>query len=213
MRVLIVCETSGIGRKAWRSLGVDCWSCDILPSEDGSPFHIVGDALDVMASRSWDAFGMHPPCQYLNSAGIHWNNRGRGWEQTDKALQFVADMVALAGPAPYYLENSIGILSTRWRKPDQIVQPYHFGDDASKATCLWLQHWQPLKMGHRLPGRMVEWPRGSGKIVERWSNQTDSGQNKLPPSADRWKLRSRSYPGIMNAIAGQFSQQLSEATT
>lgn len=210
--MLIGCESSGVVRSAMREAGVDCWSCDLLPANDGSPFHIQDDIRLAMRARQWSAFGLHPDCTFLTVAGIHWNNRGRGWERTNAALAFVAELVALAGDRPYYLENPVSILSTRWRKPDQIIQPNQFGEDASKKTCLWLQGLEPLAINpaDRCNGRWVEWPKGSGKMVERWSNQTDSGQNRLPPSADRWKLRSLTYSGIARAMALTWSNQLSK---
>lgn len=103
------------------------------------------------------------------------------------------------------VENPIGRLSTLVRKPDQIIQPHQFGDDASKATCLWLHGLPKLRPSNPHPGRVVEWPPGSGKQVRRWGNQTDSGQNKLGPSDDRWKIRSATYPGIAEAMAQQWS--------
>jgi hypothetical protein len=154
-----------------------------------------------MCSRPWSGFGLHPDCTYLTVAGIHWNDRGRGWEKTEAALAFVRELMALAGDVPWYLENPVSIISTRVRKPDQTVQPYDFGEDASKRTCLWLSRLPKLRGTRRVPGRRVEWPRGSGRVVERWANQTDSGQNKLGPSEDRWKVRSRTYTGIATAMA------------
>lgn len=159
-----------------------------------------------MEREHWDGFGLHPPCTYVSGSGIHWNNRGRGWEKTDAALDFVSRLVRVAGPRPYYLENPVGIISSRWRKPNQTIQPYDYGDDASKRTCLWTQHLPRLTPTLRIPGRLVEWPRGSGKMVERWSNQTDSGQNRLAPSETRWKERSRTYPGIAAAMANQWGE-------
>lgn len=102
------------------------------------------------------------------------------------------------------VENPVGTLSTRWRKPTQIIQPNWFGDDASKKLCLWLDGLLPLRPTERRAGRWVEWPRGSGKMVERWSNQTDSGQNRLSPGDDRWKDRSRSFPGVCDAMTAQW---------
>lgn len=100
------------------------------------------------------------------------------------------------------VENPRGFISTAIRKPDQTIQPYQFGDDASKATCLWLENLPKLQIlpELRVSGRLVEWPRGSGKLVERWSNQTDSGQNRLTPSEDRWQARSATFPGIADAF-------------
>jgi hypothetical protein len=109
-------------------------------------------------------------------------------------------------------ENPVGVLSTRYRKPRFTVQPYQLGEDASKRTCFWIEGAAPpalkLDPAKRFAGRMVEWPRGSGKMVERWSNQTDSGQNALTPSDDRWSDRSETYPGIANMLADQFGEWL-----
>lgn len=204
-QMLIGCEHSGEVRRAMRSAGLDCWSCDLLPADDGSPHHIVGDVLAVMRSRPWAAFGLHPDCTFLTVAGIHWNDRGRGWDKTHAALAFVRELIRAAGSVLWYLENPVSIISTQVRKPSQTIQPYDFGEDASKRTCLWLNGLPCLAATRRVPGRWVEWPRGSGKMVERWANQTDSGQNRLPPSADRWKLRSRTYPGIAAAMAAQWA--------
>lgn len=204
MKVLIACESSGTVRNAFRELGHDAWSCDLLPADDGSPYHIQGCALDAIRSGDWDFIGMHPPCTYLGVSGIHWNNRGRGWDETNKALQFVRDLIEAAGEVPFYLENPVSIISSNIRRPDQIIQPYEFGEDASKKTCLWLSKLKPLTPSGRFHGRLVEYPPASGKIVERWSNQTDSGQNKLPPSKNRWKDRSKTYPGIAKAMAEQW---------
>lgn len=208
MSFLICCEHSGQVREAMRSRGVDAWSCDLLPADDDSPHHIQGDCLKAMRERDWGGFGMHPPCTFLNVAGMHWNNRGRGWHRTEQALAFVLELMTLAVRKPWYLENPVSIISTHVRKPDQIVQPYEFGEDASKKTCLWLNFLPPLILdpGKRFPGRMVEWPKGSGKQVERWGNQTDSGQNRLAPSDDRWKKRSKTYAGIAVAMAEQWAK-------
>lgn len=203
MKILIACESSGTVREAFRARGHDAISCDLLPADDGSPHHIRGDARAAIIRGGWDLIGMHPPCTYLSVSGIHWNERGRGWERTESALEFVRFL--MAQPVPYYLENPISIISTRIREPDQTIQPYEFGEDASKRTCLWLHRLPMLRPTLHIPGRRVEWPPGSGAIVERWSNQTDSGQNKLAPSADRWKERSRTYPGIAAAMAEQWT--------
>jgi hypothetical protein len=148
----------------------------------------------------WPPFDLaifHPPCTYLTSAGLHWNKR-RPERQvcTDDAVEFVRRLAECPVPR-IAIENPIGCLSTRFRKPDQIIQPYQFGDDASKATCLWLKGLPRLNPTGRVPGRIV-----NGK--ERWANQTNSGQNKLPPSPDRWALRSLTYPGIAAAMADQW---------
>jgi hypothetical protein len=142
---------------------------------------------------TWDLMIAHPPCTYLSVSGIHWNNRGRGWEETDKALSFVKLLLGANIPR-IALENPISIISSRIRKPDQIIHPHQFGHDASKSTCLWLKNLPKLQPTENISPRII-----NGKL--RWANQTDSGQNKLAPSHDRWKLRSTTYQGIANAMA------------
>lgn len=200
MKVLIVCECSGVVRRAFAARGHDAWSCDLKPAEDGSPKHHQCDMREVI-DGDWDLIGMHPECRYMTVAGMHWNNRGRGWEYTEKAIEQVRWL--MDRDTPFYLENPVSIISSRIRKPDQIIQPYEFGEDASKKTCLWLNRLSllPIDPALRFPGRMVGWPRGSGKLVERWGNQTDSGQNRLGPSEERTTERSRTYPGIADAFA------------
>lgn len=196
MRVLIGCEKSGVVRRAFRDAGHDAWSCDIVPAEDSSPFHITADVQTVL-SDGWDMLIAHPECKYLCGSGIHWNNRGRGWEQTEKALQFALSLAR--APIPRIaIENPVGILSTRWRKPDQIIHPWMFGHDASKTTCLWLQNLPPLFPTRRIYGRLV-----NGR--ERFANQTDSGQNRLGPSPTRSAERAETYAGIAEAMAKQWS--------
>jgi hypothetical protein len=214
MKILICCECSGIVREAFRSLGHDAFSCDLKPAEDGSPHHFVGDIREVAAGGGWDLMGFHPPCTHLSVSGMHWNNRGRGWDGTRQALALVR--WCMAHDCPWYLENPVSIISTRIRKPDQTIQPYEFGEDASKKTCLWLNRLPLLIPTKRHPGRIVTDPR-TGKQVERWGNQTDSGQNKLGPSEQRQTERSRTYPGIAAAMAAQWSawlagQRIEQAT-
>jgi hypothetical protein len=204
---LVCCEQSGAVREAFRSMGLDAWSCDLLPAVDGSPYHIQGDCRAAMATRDWDGFGFHPPCTYLNSAGLHWNNRGRGWEKTEEALRFVRELMTLGGDKPWYLENPVSIISTRIRPLDQSIQPYEFGEDASKRTCLWLNRLPLLQKTVRKSGRWVADPK-TGRLVERWSNQTDGGSNNLPPCPLRWKLRSATYPNIARAMAQQWAKHI-----
>ena len=205
MRVIIACEYSGRVREAFRKLGHDAWSCDLLSAEDGSPYHYQCDIRDVLR-RGWDLMIAHPDCTYLCSSGLHWNARGvlvdgrPRQELTEEALDFVR--LLMAAPIPRIaIENPIGCIGTRIRKADQIIQPYEFGEDASKKTCLWLKGLTLLRPTRRVPGRIVT---HNGKLVERWANQTDSGQNKLPPSADRWKARARTYQGWADAFAAQW---------
>ncbi len=207
MRILITHESSGVCREAWRALGHEAYSCDLQPADDGSPHHLQLDAIEAIRNHGpWDLIGMHPPCTYLTGAGIHWNDRGRGWGHTMHAIYHVKNCIAAAGDRPWYMENPVGIISTCIRKPDQIIQPYNFGEDASKKTCLWLNRLPKLRPTQRFAGRMVTLP--NGKTVERWSNQTDSGQNRLGPSPTRWKERSKTYAGIARAMAEQWGAAL-----
>jgi hypothetical protein len=163
-----------------------------LPCEREGP-HIQGDVLAVLG-QGFDLVIAHPPCQYLCSSGLHWNAiRPERQAETEKALDFVRAL--LAAPSPMIaLENSVGCISTRIRKPDQIIQPWQYGHPESKATCLWLKGLPRL-----VPTQVLALPPSG-----RWSNQTPSGQNKLGPSPDRWKLRAATYEGIASAMALQW---------
>jgi hypothetical protein len=229
MKVLVACEFSGTVRDAFRARGHDAYSCDILDAEPPSKYHIKKDVLYIL-NQEWDLIIGHPPCTWLCSSGLHWNKRGRNGlnpqeceAETDKALDFVCAMLN-APIGMKCIENPIGCITTRikrsggkWvrtdkgvyipkkeRVPHQIIQPNQFNEDASKATVLILDGLMPLRGTKDYPPRIVEWPQGSGKMVKRWSNQTDSGQNKLPPSADRWAERSLTYKGIAEAMAEQW---------
>lgn len=196
MKVLVACEYSGRVRDAFLALDHDAVSCDLLPTDVAGP-HYQGDVRDVLGD-GWDLMIAHPPCTYLSASGLHWNKkRPERAQQTEEALAFVR--MLLDAPIPRIaLENPIGCISTRIRKPEQTIQPYWFGDDASKATCLWLKNLPPLRPTQLVEGRLVNGKR-------RWANQTDSGQNRLGPSEDRWKKRSETYLGIAAAMAEQWS--------
>lgn len=193
MRVLVGCEYSGRVREAFRHLGHDAWSCDLLPAEDDSRYHIQGDVISFL-KEGWDMAIFHPPCTYLAVSGMHWTTRGlRDPQLTEDALEFVKRL--MDAPIPRIaVENPVSVISTRIRKPDQIIQPWWFGDDASKKTCLWLDGLPKLVPTNPLPG--------DAKTIR--GNQTHSGQNRLGPSAGRWKERSRTYLGIAKAMAEQW---------
>ena len=214
MRVLIACEYSGTVRDSFISLGHDAISCDLLESDAPGP-HYQGDVRDIIR-EPWDAVIAFPDCTYLCGSGWHWVVRGRIEADGRPRMEHVKEALAFArmfidGPETAHIkkkavENPIGRLSTLVRKPDQIIQPHQFGDDASKATCLWLTGLPRLVA---LPEDQQAQPRlvtSAGKIVKRWENQTDSGQNALPPSSERWKLRSTTYQGIADAMASQWGK-------
>jgi hypothetical protein len=193
MRVLVACEFSGVVRRAFRALGHEAWSCDLLPAEDASTEHYQGDVLCVLG-QAWDLMIAHPPCTYLCSSGLHWNKRRPEREiQTQEALAFVERL--LAAPIPKMaLENPVGRISTAVRPPDQTIQPWQFGHPESKTTCLWLKGLPRLR-----PTNVLELPPSG-----HWENQTASGQNKLSPGPNRWKLRAKTYEGIAAAMAAQW---------
>lgn len=204
MKVLVACEYSGRVREAFREQGHDTYSVDLLPSEGGSEFHHCGDMFNFF----WEGYNngfkpdlliAHPPCTYLCVSGLHWNKiRPERAEKTQEAIEFVRRILDLPVPR-IAVENPVGCLSKAIRKPNQIIQPYQFGEDASKRTCLWLKGLPLLQPTKLIQPRMVD-----GK--PRWANQTDSGQNKLGPSPKRWMERSRTYQGIANAMAQQWGR-------
>lgn len=213
MRVLVACETSGVVRDAFRAAGHDAWSCDLLPAQGDGRFHISGDALIAAHAGKWDMMIAHPPCTYLTNSAA-WAFKDGPYHQRVKpgtltgaarraarvdAVQFVRDLWA-APIERKCIENPIGALSRLWRRPTQIIQPYQFGEDASKATCLWLENLAPLEP---LPRDRWHSPRIVGGRP-RWSNQTDSGQNRLSPSPNRWQVRSDTFPKIAAAMAAQW---------
>jgi len=230
VKVLIACECSGVVRRAFRKLGHDAWSCDILPAEDCSEFHLQGDALSAIG-RGWDLMIGHPPCDFLTNSAV-WALKDAdfvrypdvGYHQKVKpgtltglarrtARQWAIEFFLALWNAPIpriAIENPIGAMNTHPDLPSeepgrQIIQPHQFGDDASKATCLWLKGLPHLVGTIDFPPRLVEWPKGSGKMVKRWSNQTDSGQNNVTPSASRSGDRAVTYQGIADAMANQWS--------
>ncbi len=181
MRVLVACEFSGVVRDAFLAQGHDAWSCDLLPTETGN-YHIQGNVLDVLDS-GWDLLIAHPPCTHLAVSGARWFKDKR--QEQAEALAFVQAL--LDAPVPFIaLENPISIISTRIRRPDQIVHPWMFGHGETKATCLWLKNLPLLTPTNIVSGRHAR-------------------VHLEPPSPDRWKNRSRTYPGLASAMAAQWS--------
>jgi hypothetical protein len=188
-RVLVACEYSGRVRDAFAASGWDAWSCDLLPSETPGNHHL--GPVEPLLDQPWDLLIAHPPCTHLAVSGARWF-KDKQAEQAE-ALTFVR--LLLDAPVPHIcLENPVSIISSRIRKPTQIIQPYQFGHPEAKTTCLWLKNLPPLTPTNILPK----------PACGHWDNQTPSGQNKLGPSPDRWKERSRTYPGIATAMATQW---------
>ena len=182
MRVLIACEYSGAVRDAFRSAGHDAMSCDLLPSEVPGP-HYQGDVCDVLGD-GWDLMVAHPPCTHLAVSGARWF-REKQAEQAE-ALDFVR--LLLDAPIPRIaLENPVSIISTRIRKPDQVIQPWQYGHGETKATCLWLKNLPALKPTQIIDGR-------------------EARVHRMPPGPNRWKERSRTYAGIAAAMADQWGR-------
>jgi len=196
MNVLIACEFSGAVRNAFREKGHDAWSCDLLPSEDESYWHIQGDVTKVAKTGwfcrlggipdryiKWDLMIAHPPCTHLAVSGARWF-KDKQQEQAE-ALAFVQMLMDCDIPR-IAIENPISIISSRIRKPDQIIQPWMFGHGETKATCLWLKNLPKLEPTNIVSGR-------------------EAKVHRMPPGPDRWKERSRTYQGIADAMAAQWS--------
>jgi hypothetical protein len=181
MKVLVACEYSGTVRDAFIAAGHDAMSCDLLPTDKEGP-HYQGDVRDVLRD-GWDLMIAHPPCTHLAVSGARWFHLKQ--QEQAEALDFVR--LLLDAPIPRIaLENPVSIISSRIRKPDQVIQPWQFGHGETKATCLWL--------------------KGLPKLVP--TNVVDGRENRIhrmPPSKDRWKLRSTTFQGIANAMAKQWT--------
>lgn len=186
MKVLVACEFSGVVREAFRKRGHEAYSNDLLPADDRSPYHIQGDCREAIASERWDLIIMHPPCTALAVSGNRWY--GLGMPKHQERQEAIRWTVSLFETAKDYadkvaMENPVGVLPM---KPTQYIQPWQFGHGETKKTGLWLHNLPPLK-----PTNIVE-----GREQRIW---------KLPPSADRWKIRSTTYQGIADAFAAQWS--------
>lgn len=180
MKVLVACEFSGTVRDAFAALGHDAWSCDMLPTEKPGN-HIQGDVLAII-DDGWDLMIAHPPCTHLAVSGARWFKDKR--KEQEAALEFVR--MLLDAPIPRIaLENPVSVISSRIRKPDQIIQPWQFGHGETKATCLWLKGLPLLTPTKVVPGR-------------------ENRVHRMPPGPERWKERSRTFPGIANAMASQW---------
>lgn len=220
LKILVACEFSGVVRRAFRALGHDAWSCDLIPSEDDSEFHLIGDCRKLL-KKKWDLVIFHPPCTALSNCA-NWHKNDQLPKRREQAIAFVKKLMEYKGA--YCLENPKGSLTRATREPNQIIQPWQFGDPFSKATCLWLQGLPKLQIdpAWKAKGsRMV--PSITGSMLERWVNQNDDGQNSpckhlgrsamQGKAAKEYKLtpaqrRSRTYEGIAHQMAHQWSHFL-----
>ena len=181
MRVLVACEYSGTVRDAFIARGHDAVSCDLLPTDRPGP-HLQCDVRDILGD-GWDLMIAHPPCTHLAVSGARWFKDKRA-EQAE-ALEFVRTL--MAAPIPRWcIENPVSVISSRIRKPDQVVQPWQYGHGETKATCLWLNGLPKLTPTNVVDGRAAR-------------------VHRLPPSPDRWKIRSTTYQGIADAMAAQWA--------
>jgi hypothetical protein len=180
MRVLVACEFSGIVRQAFAAAGHDAWSCDLLPTEIPGQ-HIQGDVLAVLGA-GWDIMIAHPPCTHLAVSGARWFDEKRVEQRA--AIAFF--MALINAPIPHIaVENPVSIMSTVYREPDQVIQPWQFGHGETKSTCLWLKNLPMLRPTDIVAGR-------------------EARIHNMPPGPDRWRERSRTYTGIAAAMAAQW---------
>jgi len=188
MRVLVACEYSGRVRDAFIRSGHDAISCDLLPTDVPGP-HYQGDVRDVLRD-GWDLMIAHPPCDHLAVSGARWFKEKRADGRQQAAIEFFM-LLANADIPRICIENPVCIMSSHWRKPDQIIQPWQFGHGETKATCFWLKNLPKLKPTDIVDGR-------------------EARVHRMPPGPDRWKERSRTFQGIANAMADQWGMAKAE---
>jgi hypothetical protein len=199
-RILIACEYSATVRDAFRARGFDAWSCDLLPTDGDPRWHIQGDAIEVAYSGGWDMMIAHPPCTYMANSGVcHLHKDPTRWQKLDQAAAFFRALwdapigaVAIENPVMHkYAKERIGVHQT------QTIQPYQFGHLEQKATCLWLRGLPKLKPTRDLKEALKSLPDNQRQRL-----------HYLPPSADRWKLRSKTYQGVADAMAEQWGNYI-----
>ena len=184
MRVLIACEYSGAVREQFLRGGHDAMSCDLLPTDSPGP-HYQGDLFDLI-DYPWDLLIAHPPCTHLSVSGSRHFQAKRMDGRQQSAASFFMQIVRRSAHIPMVaIENPVCVMSSLWRKPDQIIQPWQFGHGETKATCLWLRGLLPLRPTNIVEGR-------------------EARIHRMPPSSDRWKERSKTYQGIAEAMASQW---------
>jgi len=196
MKVLIACESSGTVREAFRASGHEAWSCDLLPADDDSVYHIQGDGIEAIKGQQWDLIICHPPCTHLAVSGAaHFAAKradGRQQAGIDLFMAFVS--ACKESGARWAIENPVCIMSSKYRYPDQIVQPWMFGHMEQKATCFWLSGLPPLIATNDVYEQMMELPKKERERI-----------HMMPPSPDRWKARSKTFDGVAQAMASQWA--------
>jgi len=192
MRVLIACEYSGVSRRAFEALGHEVWSADFEPAEDGAKNHYQGDVNHLISTQSWDLMIAHPPCTDIAVSGAAWFKEKIADGRQQRALYFVQRLMD-APIERIAIENPVSVISSKIRKPDQIIQPWMFGHKEQKATCLWLKNLPKLVETDNVKEAMLLLPKRERERL-----------HYLPPSPTRWKERSRTYPGIAEAWAAQW---------
>jgi hypothetical protein len=214
LKILIACEFSGVLRNEFRKLGHDAFSCDIEPSDDNSPYHYQCDVRNVINAYQWDLMIAHPPCTYLTLAGNRWfkEEYKEKYPTREKDRQNGIDffMELMNANIPHIaVENPIGIMSSAYRKPNQIVQPWQFGDPFQKSTCLWLKNLpnlQPTDIVSK--GEFIEWEcKKTGRIKRQPKWYADAFQKTSNP-IERQKIRNKTFLGMAKAIAHQYSDYI-----
>lgn len=213
LNVLVACEFSGAIRNEFRKLGHNAISCDIVEAADHSPYHHQGDVREILSTHQWDLLIAHPPCTYLTVSGNRWfkpeyaeryPNRP---QQRKDAIDFFMELYN--APIPHIaVENPIGIMSKEFRKPDQIIQPWQFGDPFQKSTCLWLRDLPLLRHTDVVDkGEFIEWTDKNGKKKRQPKWYAEAFQKTSDP-VERQKIRNTTFPGIAKAIAEQWSHYI-----
>ena len=192
MKILIACEFSGTVRRAFAKNGHNVTSCDLLPSDDNSKDHYQGDVFDLLNNNKYDLMIAHPPCTHLAVSGAAWFKAKRESGVQQEALAFVQRLMDADIPK-ICIENPVSIISSQIRKPEQIIQPYQFGHLEQKKTCLWLKNLPNLADTNNVYAEMMTLPKKDREKM-----------HYLPPSPDRWKLRSKTYQGVADAMASQW---------
>jgi site-specific DNA-cytosine methylase len=192
MKILVACEYSGVVRDAFRAKGHDAWSCDLLPCEGDPTYHRQENILDGILDEGWDLMIAHPPCTDLAVSGAAWFKEKIADGRQMRALRFVRFL--LDAPIPKIaLENPVSVISTKIRKPDQIIHPWMFGHPEQKTTCLWLKGLPKLVETDNVKVDMQKLPKNKRERL-----------HYLPPSTERWKERSRTFQGVATAMAEQW---------